>query len=250
LNGSVFRLATPGVASTVSAASFSGSSIAAGSLVVGLGSGFANSTETLSEGQGAMMLGGAAVSIMDSFGTPHRATIFKVSPTEIYHDIPATTGLGKATIVYANMRTGEVSTSNIEVSPVSPGLMSADGSGTWIADASVERLRPGARWIIEPVFEKVGSEVVPIPIDVASNRGAVFLNIAGTGFRFNSGFSNVRVTVGGTPVSVVYAGALGAGIGPDRLFVLLPPSLAGRGLVDVVMAIDGRTANTVKLSIK
>jgi uncharacterized protein (TIGR03437 family) len=250
LNGSVFRLATPGVASTVSAASFSGSPIAAGSLVVGLGSGFANSTETISESQGSMMLAGAAVSIMDSMGIPHRATIFKVSPTEIYHDIPATTGLGKATIVYANMRTGEVSTSNIEVSPISPGLMSADGSGTWIADASVERLRPGARWIIEPVFEKVGGEVVPIPIDVASDRGAVFLNIAGTGFRFNRGLSNVRVTVGGTPVSVIFAGALGAGTGPDRLFVLLPPSLAGRGLVDVVMAIDGRTANTVKLSIK
>jgi uncharacterized protein (TIGR03437 family) len=250
LNGSVSRLATSGVASTVSAASFSSSPIAPASLVVGLGSGFSNSTETMPEDQGAMMLGGAAVSILDSSGVAHRATIFKVSPTEIYHDIPATARLGKATVVYANMRTGEVSTSNIEVSPVSPGLMSADGSGTWIADASVERLRSGARWVIEPVFENVRGEIVPVPIDVASDGELVFLNIAGTGFRFNSGLPNVKVTIGGTPVSVIHAGAVGVGRGPDRLFAILPRSLAGRGLVDVVVTIDGRTANTVKLSIK
>jgi uncharacterized protein (TIGR03437 family) len=250
LNGSVFRLATPGVASTVSAASLSGNRIAAGSLVVGLGSGFSNSKETISKDQGGQLLSGATVLIRDARGTLHRANIFKVTPTQIYHDIPATTRLGNATIIYANIMTGEVSTSRIEVSTVSPGLMSADGSGTWIADASVERMRNGVPWAIEPVFEKVRGEIVPIPIDVASDSERVFLNIAGTGFRFNKGLSNVSVTIGGTPASVFYAGAPVTGAGPDRLYVLLPQSLAGRGLVDVVVTIDGRTANTVQVNIK
>jgi uncharacterized protein (TIGR03437 family) len=250
LNGSVFRLAAPGAASTVSAASFSGNQIAAGSLVVGMGSGFSNSTDTISKDQGGPLLGGATVVIRDSRGTLHRANIFKISPTQIYHDIPATTRLGDATIIYANVITGEVSTSRIEVSPVSPGLMSADKSGTWIADASVERMRFGALWSIEPVFEKVRGEIVPIPIDVASDSELVLLNIAGTGFRFNRGLSDVSATIGGTPAPVFYAGAPVTGVGPDRLYVLVPQSLAGRGLVDVVVTIDGQTANTVQVNIK
>jgi uncharacterized protein (TIGR03437 family) len=250
LGGSVFRLATPGVASTVSAASYSGNPIAPGSMVVGMGSGFANSTETMPKDQGAMTLAGVTVAIIDKLGIPHRAMIFQASPTQIYHEIPATTQVGKATIVYASTTTGEISTSHIEVSPVSPGLMSADGSGTWIADASVERVSRGRSSTMEPVFRKVRDEIEPIPIDVSSNRGLVFLGIAGTGFRLNSGLSNVGVTIGGTQVPVVYAGAQSPGSGLDRLYVHLPQSLAGRGLVDVVLTVDGRTANTVQLSIK
>ncbi len=250
LRGSVFRLATPGVASTVSAASFVGSPIAPGSLVVGLGSGFSNSKETISEDQGATMLAGATVSIIDRRGNFHRAKIFQVSPTQIYHEIPATTAVGKATIVYRSTMTDEISTSHIELSPISPGLMSADGSGTWIADASVLRLSLTRPSTSEPVFKSVRGEIVPIPIDVASDRELVFLNIAGTGFQFISRLSNVGVTIGGTPVPVIYAGAQGTGPGRDRLLVILPQGLSGRGLVDVVMTVDGRTAKTVQLNIK
>src|SRR5262245_8190423 len=105
LQGSVFRLATPGVASTVSAASFAGSSVASGSLVVGLGSGFSKSKEPISNDQGATMLAGATVSIIDRTGNFHRAKIFQVSPTMICHEIPAATAMGKATIVYGSTTT-------------------------------------------------------------------------------------------------------------------------------------------------
>jgi uncharacterized protein (TIGR03437 family) len=250
LRGSVFRLATPGVASTVSAASFLGSSIAPGSLAVGLGSGFTNSKETISQVQGATMLGGAFVSLIDRSGNFHRAKIFQVSPTQIYHEIPATTGMGKATIVYGSKLTGEVSTSHIELSPISPGLMSADGSGTWVANASVTRLSLIRPSTIEPVFENVRGDIVPLPIDVMSDKELVFLNITGTGFRSISNLSKVEVTIGGTPVPVIFAGAQGTGPVQDRLVVILPQKLSGRGLVDLVMTVDGQKANTVKLRFK
>jgi uncharacterized protein (TIGR03437 family) len=250
LRGSVFRLATPGVASTVSAASFSGSPIAAGSLVVGLGSGFSNSTEIGDKDVGVLTMAGVTVTIIDWFGITTPARIFSVSPTEIWHEIPQAAGMGPATVIYTNTITGEVSTSHIDISPNSPGLMSADGSGTWIARASVERLRIGGPLVIESVFDIVGGQIVPIPIDVANDREIVLLNIAGTGFRINSGPANILVTMGGTPVPVLFAGPQGVAIGLDRLYLLLPQSLAGRGLVDVVMTVDGRTSNTVQLSFK
>jgi len=176
--------------------------------------------------------------------------IFKVTPTQICHEIPAAAKSGKATIFYVNAVTGEVSTSRIEISQVSPGLMSADGSGTWTANASVVRLRFNGKSVTEPVFQIVHDEIVPIPIDVASNNELVILNIAGTGFRYRNWFSRVGVTIGGTPVPVLYAGAQDGGFGPDRLYVLLPQSLAGRGPADVVMTVDGQTTNTVKINIK
>jgi uncharacterized protein (TIGR03437 family) len=250
LGGRVFRLATPGVASTVSAASYKGSPLAIGSLVVGLGSGFSNSTEIGDKDQGAMTMGGATVTIIDWFEITHQARIFSVSPTQICHEIPVATGQGPATIIYTNTITGEASTSSIDISPYAPGLTSADGSGTWIANASVQRLNfDNGTSNIEPVFGIVRGEIVPLPIEVESENQLVFLNIAGTGFRFSPTF-NVSVTIGGTPVTVIFTGAYSVGVGLDRLTVLLPPSLAGRGLVDVVMTAPGQTSNTVQLSIK
>jgi len=38
--------------------------------------------------------------------------------------------------------------------------------------------------------------------------------------------------------------------GLDQLNLIVPRSLAGRGEVDVVLTVDGRTANTVKVNIK
>ena len=72
----------------------------------------------------------------------------------------------------------------------------------------------------------------------------------GSGFRFNGGLSNVSVTVGGAPVTVQYAGPQGGFVGLDQLNLLLPKSLATRGEVDVVLTVNGKIANTLKLNIK
>jgi uncharacterized protein (TIGR03437 family) len=250
LGGSVFRIATPGVASTVSAASFAGSPLAVASQAVGLGSGFSNTTEIGTKDQGVLTMAGATVTIIDWFGETIPARIFSVSPTQIRHEIPDAAAPGPATVIYTNTITGETSTSSIDISPYAPGLMSADASGTWIANASIQRLNfNNGTSVLEPVFGIVRGEIVPLPIDVATENELVFLNIAGTGFRYSPTF-NVTVTIGGTPVTEFSTGAQVNTIGIDRLSVLLPSSLAGRGLVDVVMTAPGRTSNTVQLSFK
>ncbi len=56
--------------------------------------------------------------------------------------------------------------------------------------------------------------------------------------------------MGGLPATVSYAGPQGDFPGLDQINVLVPPSLAGRGLVDVNLAIFGTAANTVQVMIQ
>jgi uncharacterized protein (TIGR03437 family) len=56
--------------------------------------------------------------------------------------------------------------------------------------------------------------------------------------------------LGGVDAQVSYAGAQGSLVGLDQVNALIPRSLIGRGEADVVLTVDGRTANTVQVSIK
>jgi len=49
---------------------------------------------------------------------------------------------------------------------------------------------------------------------------------------------------------VLYAGAQGTLAGLDQVNAQLPQSLAGRGEVDVMLTVDGKPANTVRVYFK
>jgi uncharacterized protein (TIGR03437 family) len=49
---------------------------------------------------------------------------------------------------------------------------------------------------------------------------------------------------------VEYAGLAPGFVGLDQINVIVPRSLIGRGEVGVVLTVDGKMANTVKVSIK
>ncbi len=71
----------------------------------------------------------------------------------------------------------------------------------------------------------------------------------GTGWRFRSSEAAVKVMIGGVEVPVTYAGSQMTLVGVDQINVRLLRSLIGKGEVDVVVAVDGKTANTVKISV-
>jgi uncharacterized protein (TIGR03437 family) len=91
---------------------------------------------------------------------------------------------------------------------------------------------------------------VPIPLDLGPQTDQVFLLLFGTGIRFRSSLSNVKVTIGGVDSEVLFAGPAGGFVGLDQINIRIPRSLAGRGMVDVVMTVDGKITNTIKLVIK
>ena len=72
----------------------------------------------------------------------------------------------------------------------------------------------------------------------------------GTGFRFRTALSNATTTIGGIAAETLYAGAVPGFIGLDQANIRLPRSLAGRGLADVVLNVDGKNANAVTVQVK
>jgi uncharacterized protein (TIGR03437 family) len=72
----------------------------------------------------------------------------------------------------------------------------------------------------------------------------------GTGIRRRTAQTAVQVTVGGAPMEVLYADAAPVYVGLDQVNIRLARTLIGRGEVDLVLTVDGKTANTVRISIK
>ena len=84
--------------------------------------------------------------------------------------------------------------------------------------------------------------------DAGAASDQLFLLLFGTGLRYRSSLSTATVVIGNQPVEVIYAGAQGEMSGLDQLNLRLPRSMAGRGLVDVKVTVDGRAANTVQVA--
>jgi len=99
-------------------------------------------------------------------------------------------------------------------------------------------------------FDNGQNKFVPLPIDLGPESDQVFLVLFGSGVRFRPSLSAVTATVGGADAQVLYAGAQGDFIGVDQLNLRLPRSLMGRGEIDVVLRVEGKTANKVTINIK
>jgi uncharacterized protein (TIGR03437 family) len=140
----------------------------------------------------------------------------------------------------------------IEITNVSPGLFSADASGKGVAAAVALRVKANGEQVYEPVgrFDPATNRFVAVPIDVSNPAEQVFLLLFGTGFRHRSALTNVTARIGGVDAEALFAGAQGGFVGLDQCNLRLAPTLAGRGEVSVVLAVDGKTANTVNVAIR
>jgi uncharacterized protein (TIGR03437 family) len=140
----------------------------------------------------------------------------------------------------------------VEIATVSPGMFSADGSGQGLASAIALRVRANGIQSFEPVarYDAALNRFVAVPIDVSSTADQVFLVFYGTGWRFRSALGAVSCSIGGVTSDVLYAGEVAGFVGYDQMNVRLSPSLAGRGEVDVVITVDGKTTNAVRVAIQ
>jgi uncharacterized protein (TIGR03437 family) len=83
-----------------------------------------------------------------------------------------------------------------------------------------------------------------------SERQRRLYQLAGSGIRGFSTLSAVRVRIGGTESSVLWAGPQGQLAGLDQVNVLVPKSLAGRGEVPIALTVDGKPANVVTVNVR
>lgn len=244
------RKTVPAV-TTVSAASFNGSVLSPESIVSAFGSNLATATQIAAITPLPTQLAGTSVKVKDTAGIERDAPLFFVSPTQVNYLIPANTASGAATVTVSS-GDGSTATGTVQIANVAPNLFSANSTGQGVASAIVLRVRSNGSQVTEPIsiWDAAQSRFVPTPIDLGDESEQVFLILFGTGIRYRSALSNVTAQVGGLNATVTYAGAQNEFAGLDQINLLLPRSLAGRGEVDLVIAADGKSANTVKVSIR
>src|SRR5262249_21776835 len=140
----------------------------------------------------------------------------------------------------------------LRIENVAPGLFSQDSSGSGPAAAVVLRVRTDGTQVYEPVtrFDAMQQRFVAVPIDLGNLSEQVFLIPYGTGIRNRSALSAVTAKIGGVNAEVSFAGALEGLFGLDQINLRMPGSLAGRGDVDVVVTVDGKTTNSVRVNVK
>ena len=192
-------------------------------------------------------LGGAKLTVQDSTGTARPAPLAYVSAGQINFEVPAGTATGNATLTL-DRSTGTLNLGNVLIAATSPALFSANGNGQGVAAASaVEVVLPTTRQAPVSVFtcsQPGNCKSVPIRVGVDT---PIYVSFYGTGIR---GSSDVSVTIGGAKATVLYAGPQGTYPGLDQVNVGLPLSLHGAGEVDVVLTVNGQTANTVTINIE
>ncbi len=240
-----------GALANVSAASYAGTELAHESIVSAFGSNLASSMQSATTLPPPTDLAGTTVRVRDSAGAERLARLFFVAPTQINYQLPPGTAAGTATITVTSSN-GAVSTGTTRLAAVVPGLFTADASGHGLPAAVVLRARNGLPQTFEPVarFDAATNRFVAMPIELGPETDQVFLLLFGTGLRFRSSLAGVQVTLGGVSAEVSFAGSQGNFAGLDQLNVRVPRSLAGRGLVDVVLTVDGKAANVVRVQIR
>ncbi len=231
----------------VSAASYTGTTVAPGSLIAAFGAKLSNTTE-ISGSTPATKLAGVNVDVIDITGARRTSQLMLVSPGQINFILDAATKPGQAVLTVSNSGQS-IATGYLMVEPIAPGLFSAAGSGAGTA-AGVAAYNDSSGSHSALLFHSDALRgIVADPVDVKS--GNVFLTLYGTGFRALSGIPGAKLAVGGETIPITFAGAQGQFEGLDQINAgPLPVTLSGKGEVTIVFTADGKTANTLTMQVK
>jgi uncharacterized protein (TIGR03437 family) len=242
--------ALPAVAS-VSAASFRAESFAPEMIVAAFGTSLGAATQAATTQPLPTALAGVTVKVTDSASAERLAQLFFVSPQQINYLLPAGLAKGRATVTVLNGN--EIAAAGtLQINDVSPGLFTANASGQGVPAAFAIQVKANGEQVFLPVaqFDTQQNRFLPVPLEVGAAGERLFLVLFGTGLRFRSGLDKVTVKLGGVEAPIFFAGAQGQLDGLDQLNLEVPATLAGRGLVNVELSVDGQAANTVQIALK
>lgn len=236
------------VTASVSAASFSPAGLATEAIASAFGADLATAIATASALPLPTELAGTTVKVRDNLGVERAAPLFFISPNQINYQIPPGTAIGTA-IVIITSGSGAVSAGAVQIERVAPGLFTFNTGGTGLVVGVARRFRNNQELPSESVAQlNAQNQWIARPIDLGPETDLIILEMFGTGFRGN--LTSVAVTIGSAPAQVFYAGLTPGLIGLDQLDVAIPRSLIGRGEVEIVLTVEGKTANTVRVSIR
>lgn len=229
-------------ATTVSAASGT-APVAPGSIVSIYGNNLATSGVVASSLPLPTNLGGTSVTITNSSGVQASLPLFYAGPSQINAEIPPTASTSTATLIIT-MPSG-TRTADVLLATVAPGVFTANQSGKGVAAAQLVTNQSNGQQTTVDVFNSpcAAGACVGTPLDVSSGQTALVL--FGTGIQNRASLSDVSVTIGSQTLPAAYAGPAPGFTGLDQVNVLLPPSLAGSGTVNITVSISGIASNVV-----
>jgi uncharacterized protein (TIGR03437 family) len=251
LREGVKALLTASAAATVSAASFSADTLASEAIAASFGNDLATMTQAATNTPLPLNLAGTTVVVRDSSNVERLAQLFFVAPGQVNFQIPRGTKTGTAAVLISNS-TGRVASGMINIEAVAPALFAANSNGREVPAALVLRVKADGAQSYEPVavFDSAQNKFVAAPIDLSNPNEQVFLVAYGSGWRNRSALESVLAKVGGETAPVLFAGAVEGLVGLDQINVRLPGNLTGRGAVDFMLQVDGKSANTLQIHIK
>jgi len=231
---------------TIDAARF-GASVAPESIAALFGTNLATTTVAATSVPLPTSLDGTTVYVN---GTA--APLFFVSQNQVNYQIPPGVAPGAASVVVVD-KNGNVSQGQVTVAPSIAAIFTAkaDGAGAPAGVASVN----GQTFNI-PLANPDGT---PAQLDLGT--AGLFVSLFGTGLRYapnkdgntaNGVAESVSITIDGTLVTpaTLFAGAQGTFAGLDQINFQIPTTFAGKGPVDMIVNVDGKASNTLKLNIK
>lgn len=238
-------------ASVVSAASFAGPAVAPNSIATIFGNQLSPVGEQAATLPLPTVLAGISVSLRDASGRTFPAPLFYVSPRQINFLVPGGMSRGAATVT-VNAGGGSRGSGMLQIEDTVPGIFTQNADGKGAPAAYVLRASPDGSVTQEEAYSCTAGpgSCVPAPINLSAGQEQVYLVLFGTGIRNRRAVTEVSVTIGGVSVPVQYAGEQGQFAGLDQVNVTLPQELGGRGLVDLVLSVNSKAANTVQLDLR
>jgi uncharacterized protein (TIGR03437 family) len=137
------------------------------------------------------------------------------------------------------------------ITRVTPGLFAANGNGHGVAFG--EAIRNGAS-TTEPISMPSGGVHVHVPIDLGLPADRVVLRLFATGIR-HSLSASAKIKNENAPV-ISFGARPNPGIDPqlvgmDQIEMVIPRSLIGKGVVEVIVTVDGgKESNRVTVQIR
>lgn len=223
------RAGAAGALTTVSAASFAADHLAPEAIVSAFGAHLATATLAATTTPLPTTLGGTSVRVNGVL-----APLFFVAPTQVNFLVPADTLTGSA-VVEILSSDNALARGPVTLAAVAPSLFTANASGTG-APAAVAT-KDGVNF-----YAVANADGSANPVDANDT-----LVLFGTGLR-RAPLSSVKVTIGGLDAPALFAGAQGSFAGLDQLNAHVPAGVSG--LVDLVVSINGKAANTVKVLVR
>lgn len=233
-------------AGIVHGANFRNGALAPSQIVSIFGGPFTDELELATSRPLPKSLAGVTVTVVDGVGESHGASLFFASSGQINIEVPGDSVAGAGQIV-VHFKDGTEASVPVQIGAVNPGLFASAGTGEGPAAASAVRIGDGGVQTPVDVTTFSDGQHRTVPITIGEGQDPVVLLLFGSGLR---GFSTVQAFVNGVEVTVFGVAAQSEFVGLDQANIDLPASLAGSGVVEVYLVVDGVRTNSVLIELQ